>query len=292
MAAPQDRPKFGPLLALGVFFLLFITLPSGWKVFTQSSFDEFQAPFWEITSRITDLTDYWGHQADSKKTLISKNRDLSRIRADWKVQESLLEKWESERVKLNGLRAHLEALEDKIGLDSEKPYQPILARVTHRNLSAWWQELFLRKGTSHGILPGLGVIYADGILGRIHQSSSNSSKVELATNPNFRIVAHFQGDDRPVTFQGTGMLVGGQPMGLVLDVPHDIKITERKNLFLVTSSLGGTFPSGLPIGKVKSLEESGDGLFKTGKVILPPGLAKVSEVTILRSDKNLHGINK
>ena len=80
-----------------------------------------------------------------------------------------------------------------------------------------------------------------GILGRIHQVGSNSSKVELATNTNFRIVAHFQGDKRPVTFQGTGVLLGGQPMGAVLDVPHDIQIRGNEGLLLETSSLGGTF---------------------------------------------------
>ena len=70
------------------------------------------------------------------------------------------------------------------------------------------------------------MIHSDGIVGRIHQAGFNSSKVELATNPNFRIVAHFRGDTRPVTFQGNGVRIGGQPMRIVLDVPHDINIKE------------------------------------------------------------------
>jgi len=67
LAAPQDKPKFGPFLALGCFLLVFIALPAGWKAITRTAFNEFEAPLWEITSRISDLTDYWGHQADSKK---------------------------------------------------------------------------------------------------------------------------------------------------------------------------------------------------------------------------------
>ena len=55
-------------------------------------------------------------------------------------------------------------------------------------------------------------------------------------------------------------------MGAVLDVPHDIQIRGNEGLLLETSSLGGTFPGGLPIGIVHSLEESGDGLFKAGRV--------------------------
>ena len=283
MAAPQDRPKFGPFLALGCFLLAFIGLPSGWKALTRSAFHEFEAPFWEITSRISDLTDYWGHQSDSKKTLISKNRDLSRIRSDWELQELFKAKWESEIAKLNGLHAQVEALREKIGLDKEISFSPILSRVTRRNLNSWWQELSLRKGTNQGIENGFGVIFSKGVMGRIYQTGLNSSKVQLATNPNFRIVAHFQGDDRPVTFQGNGILVGGQPLGNVWDVPHDIQIEKGKSLLLETSSLGGTFPAGLPIGLVTSLEESGDGLFKNGSVLLPLDIGKVSEVTILGS---------
>jgi len=285
LAAPQDSPKLGPFLALGCFILAFIGLPSGWKAITRSAFHEFEAPLWEITSRISDLTDYWGHQSDSKKTLISKNRDLSRIRSDWELQVSYKEKWESEIAKLNGLHSQVEALREKIGLDKEISFTPILARVTRRNLNSWWQELSLRKGSNQGIENGFGVIFSGGVIGRIYQTGLNSSKVQLATNPNFRIVAHFQGDDRPVTFQGNGILVGGQPLGNVWDVPHDILIDNGKSLLLETSSLGGTFPGGLPIGLVTSLEESGDGLFKNGSVLLPIDIGKVSEVTILGSKK-------
>ena len=87
------------------------------------------------------------------------------------------------------------------------------------------------------------------------------------------------------------MLVGGQPIGLVLDVPHDIKITAEKNLLLITSSLGGTFPGGLPIGKVNSLRKVAWS-FQNGQSYFTIRFAKVSEVTILRSDKNVYGINK
>jgi rod shape-determining protein MreC len=49
----------------------------------------------------------------------------------------------------------------------------------------------------------------------------------------------------------------------------------------VTSGLGGTFPSGLVIGKITKLESGTDGLFKSGKVELDPRLVDVSEVTVL-----------
>lgn len=261
-------------------------MPSTWKSVSRSAFDEFHAPFWELSSRLYDLSDYWGHQADSKKTLIAKNRDLARVRADLKVQEEYFKTWEEKIARINGLRTHLENLQSQVGLDSEREYFPTLARVTHRKLSAWWQEISIRKGTKHGLGVGDGAIFSEGIVGRLTSTHSSFSEIELACNSNFRIVAQFKGDDRPVTFQGSGILPGGQPVGMALDVPHDLVASNAKPLLLLTSELGGTFPQGIPIGQVVELEESGDGLFKNGRVFLSQNLGKVSEVTLLSPIEN------
>ncbi len=281
MAAPKDRPRIGPFAILGLFLLGWIFIPFGWKIIIQSSFDEFQAPFWEITSRISDLSDYWGHQTDSKKTLIEKNRDLSRIQSDWHIQKLRKSELETELTRINNLKAHIRAIESSIGLDPSMSYRPVIARVSHRSLSAWWQSLTVRKGVQHNLYTGLGAINRDGVVGRLSNVSSRSSEVQLASNSNFRIVASFSGDNRPVTFQGGGISPGGRPWGMVFDVPHDLQASEKNPLLLVSSELGGTFPHGLPIGRVTSLEESGDGLFKNGKVYLPFSISNVSEVTLL-----------
>ena len=119
------------------------------------------------------------------------------------------------------------------------------------------------------------------MLGRITTENQRSSGVELITNPSFRIVAHFSGDDRPVTFQGNGILPGGDPLGIVFDVPQDMIASRENPLQLMSSSLGKSFPRGIPIGWVIELEGDEDGLFKTGLVYLDNELTKVQEVTVL-----------
>jgi rod shape-determining protein MreC len=281
LAAPKDRPRIGPFAILGLFLLGWIFVPFGWKIIIQSSFDEFQAPLWEITSRISDLSDYWGHQTDSKKTLIEKNRDLTRVQSDWHIQKLRKSELETELTRINNLKAHIRAIESSIGLDPSMSYRPVIARISHRSLSAWWQSLTVRKGVQHNLYTGLGAINREGVVGRLSNVSSRSSEVQLASNSNFRIVASFRGDNRPVTFQGGGISPGGRPWGMVFDVPHDLQASEKNPLLLVSSELGGTFPHGLPIGRVTSLEESGDGLFKNGKVYLPFSISNISEVTLL-----------
>ena len=61
---------------LGFFAICWWGIPSSIKLFTQSTFREFQAPIWEISSRIEDLSNYWGHLSDSKRTLITKGKEF------------------------------------------------------------------------------------------------------------------------------------------------------------------------------------------------------------------------
>jgi rod shape-determining protein MreC len=259
-------------------------LPTSVKIFTQSTFREFQAPIWNLTSRVDDLSNYWGHLSDSKKTLIAKGRELSRLNSDLRLQQyrevELLE--EIKRIKV--LEKKLSNLNSSINLNSSQNFNSVIARISIRKMSSWWQQMTIRKGQNDGFKIGNGVLFDRGIFGRLINVDSKSSEIEILTNPNFRIVAHFAKDSRPVTFQGNGIDLGGEPHGLVMDVPYDMNPSPEVPLELVTSSLGGNFPKGIPIGLVYQLEGGKEGLFKTGKVFIDPKITKVLEVSILTAN--------
>ena len=67
----------------------------------------------------------------------------------------------------------------------------------------------------------------------------------------------------------------------MFDVPADMEPTLKKPATLVTSSLAGTFPDGIEIGKVRSLSLGADGIFKSGTVELSPHLDSLAEVAVL-----------
>ena len=106
----------------------------------------------------------------------------------------------------------------------------------------------------------------------------------MVTHQGFRVVAHLKGDDRPVTFRGTGISLGGKSFGLISDVPQDVLIPKDGALEIVSSLLGGRFPKGIKIGTVYKLEPSIDGLFQTGQVTLSSKLNEIEEVTILKKE--------
>lgn len=273
--------KSRPFFHLGLFALVWFVVPSGWKIATKSNFSEFHAPIWEVGSRMQDISHYWGHLTDSKRTLIEKGKQMQRRNHGRLLQLNELETLEAKGKRLRLLQSEISALEKELKIDAERTFVPVVARVSLRSLSAWWQEIFLRKGLTEGLGLGMGVIFKGGMLGRITTENQRSSGVELITNPSFRIVAHFSGDDRPVTFQGNGILPGGDPLGIVFDVPQDMIASRENPLQLMSSSLGKSFPRGIPIGWVIELEGDEDGLFKTGLVYLDNELTKVQEVTVL-----------
>lgn len=282
MVKNSDRRKEQPFLYLGFFIIIWWLIPNSVKLITKSTFREFQAPIWEISSRVDDLTDYWGHLSDTKLTLIEKGKEFTRIKSDVEIQKSRVDEFEHEITRLKTLKNSIESLNSSINLDPSIQYNSILARVSVRKMSGWWQQITIRKGQSYGIKPGNGVVFNGGVLGRVRNVDSRSSEIEIITNPSFRIVAHFAKDKRPVTYQGNGIDIGGLAHGLVTDVPHDIIPSIDKPIKLISSSLGGNFPHGIPIGMVYNLEGEKEGLFKTGKVILDARINQVHEVAILK----------
>ena len=281
MAINKQRPKLRPFFFLGIFLVAWLLLPLSWKIGVRSSFDEFHAPIWEASSRVRDLSDYWGHISDSKNTLIEKGRDHSRILADVKLQLNRKKDLKRELENLRKINEEISTLEKSLNLQPALNFIPQLARVSYRNISTWSQNLIINKGKNYKIRKGDGVISSIGVIGRINKVQSRSATLQLLTNREFRTVAHLKGDKRPITFTGAGISNGRQNFGTVTDVPQDVIIPPEGYLEVVSSSLGGAIPDGLEIGKIYDLEPSVDGLFQSAKVIINERLNLIKEVTIL-----------
>ena len=284
MAKNKQRPNVKPFFFLGIFLVAWLLIPTAWKIIFKSAFDEFHAPIWEATSRIRDLSHYWGHVSDSKNTLIEKGRDHQRILSDAYLQISRKEDLQRELDKLRNLKKEITNLEKTLSILPALSVSPELARVTHRTISGWSQYFEINKGENFKINQGAGVISAVGVVGKIEKINYRSSMVQLLTNQEFRIVANIKGDERPITYRGAGVSFGRQNLGFIMDIPQDVSIGRDGFLEIVSSSLGGSFPQNLSIGKVFELEPSVDGLFQSAQVILSPDLNIIKEVTVLNPD--------
>ncbi len=269
--AKQRLDRWTPLVALGVFLALWWLVPTAVKSFLRVSFEEFQAPAWVANSYLDDLEGFWSRRANSKNELIAAGREVARAKSLYQFNAQRTE----------SLEAEIARLEDLLGLPSRREYRYEVARVVRRDLSAWWQQLVLRKGRDYDIPEGAAVVFAGGVVGRIVEVGAFTSRVELISSPNFRVAAQFVGDERPVVYQGVAQSGFGRPTGVVQDAPQDLVATTAQPLRLVSTRLGGTFPAGLPIGQVAWLEPGSTGIFQTGVVALDERLLSLHEVAVL-----------
>ncbi|MFU8848180.1 MAG: rod shape-determining protein MreC [Opitutales bacterium] len=263
--------KYKPVVALGVFLVAWWIVPIGVKAFLKASFKEFQAPAWVVSSYLDDLEGFWARRMHSKRELELAGQEIARAKSYYQFNAQRVET----------LQAEVRRLEAILDLPSRREYRYEVARVMRRDLSAWWQHLILRKGRDHEIPVGAAVVFAGGVVGRVVEVNAFTSRVELISSPNFRMAAQFEGDPRPVVYQGVAQSGFGDPVGRVSDAPQDLVATTQEPLQLVSTHLGGTFPPGLPIGRVSWLEPGNTGIFQTGEVALDPDLLSLHEVSVL-----------
>jgi rod shape-determining protein MreC len=264
-----DRIK--PLVALGVFLVAWWVVPTTIKSFIAASFSEFQAPAWVATSYLDDLEGFWGRRSHSKVELIEAGREVARAKSLYQFNAQRMETMAGE----------IQRLEAILNLPSRREFRYEVARVVRRDLNAWWQQIVIRKGKDYNIPVGAAVVFSGGVVGRVVEVGAFTSRVELITSPNFRMAAHFEGDERPVVYQGVSQSGFGRPIGSVHDAPQDLVATNQSPLKLVSTHLGGTFPPGLMIGRVTWLEPGRTGIFQAGEVELDPQLLSLQEVAVL-----------
>ena len=266
--------KFKPLVALGLFLVawwIVPTLSKSFLPFLRVSFTEFQAPAWIVTSYLDDLEEFWARRSHSKIELIEAGQTLARQKAFYQLLDQ----------RNNTLETEVMRLETILNMPSRREFRYEVARVIRRDLSAWWQQIVIRKGDDYGITEGAAVIFAGGVVGRVIEVNAFTSRVELITSPNFRMAASFEGDDRPVVFQGVPQSGFGAPTGAVRDAAQDLVANTHEPLQLISTRLGGTFPPGLIIGKVGWLEPGSSGIFQAGEVQLDERLLSLHEVSVL-----------
>jgi rod shape-determining protein MreC len=273
--------RLRPLFILTGFLAAWWLAPVAIRSLSRTSFSLFEAPEWLAYSKLKDLQDFWSLRDHRQNDLIEAGRDAQRQAnaASLLVQQDA------------SLRDDNDRLEALMQMPKDPGFRYEYARVIRRDETAWWQEIVIRIGKSAGLAPGQGVVFAGGVAGRISRVDEFTSVVELASSPSFRMDANLGTDPNPVIFQGMVTAPFGLPKGEVRNVPPSAFVPPGGTVLLVTSSLGGVFPAGLPLGQIDRLLPGDDGLFQRGTVNLDPRLGDLHEVAVLVPEMLSDGAN-
>ncbi|MDR0727605.1 MAG: rod shape-determining protein MreC [Puniceicoccales bacterium] len=254
------------------FFLLVGTwwlIPLGLRHGVRDALQEFQAPIWHGAGISHEIKNNLQLRGLSKGELITEIETLSRELAYVRLAQGSAVDFEDPQVRLM-------AKEGSVG-----EFETVFTRILRRDEKAWWQEVVISGGRNRGFEENMAIVNGRGLLGKICRVFSHHSIASLATDQRFRTVAHVSNDPRPIIFQGIARGGLSKPVGRVTKVPLDVQISEGRPLKIVTSSLSGVYPDGVPIGIVTQLRKSSDGVFQEGEVALNSSLAHAREAVVL-----------
>ena len=158
-------------------------------------------------------------------------------------------------------------------------YRFISARIIGQTPSVEYDGLIIDKGRGQGIIKDMAVVayqgYALGVVGRVTESGVNTAKVLMASDKACEISAMIQRS------RDQGVVSGFDKFDMKMKylLPE---ADANANDMVITSGLGGIFPRGIRLGRVKQVIEKKYALFKEALVVPEINIRRLEEVLIMQ----------
>jgi len=166
----------------------------------------------------------------------------------------------------------LAALVDFSRANPESTYKG--AAVVGRDPSPFLHYIIINRGSNDGILRGMPVVTNQGLIGRVDAVIADAARVQLITDPASAINVRLQNADTDA------VLVGSVTGDLALDMISQTVTVEVGDVVL-TSGLGGGYPSDLIVGQVLNVRKRDFELFQQASIQPAVDFARLEIVLVI-----------
>jgi rod shape-determining protein MreC len=191
------------------------------------------------------------------------NEDLRRENDQLKLQLNQLQSKAAEADRLAALLDFRQA---------HKNVPMVGARVIGASADSASQTILLDRGERDGIRKNMGVITADGVVGKVVESYANTAQVLLLTDRDSGVGAMLEKSRIQSPVGGTG-----EPLLTMKYVANDDTVTSGERV--VTSGMDRIFPKDLPVGVVADVKPGNP--FKLIRLRPSAKLEQLEEVIVL-----------
>jgi rod shape-determining protein MreC len=137
--------------------------------------------------------------------------------------------------------------------------QYVAAAVIGRDPSPFLHYVVIDHGSDDGLRHGMPVVTDKGLVGRVDAVTAGAARVQLVSDPGYGINVRLQ------SAQTSALLSGSITGDINLEmVPQDV-VLQSGDLIL-TSGLGGNYPSEVVVGQVISVRKQETSLFQSASV--------------------------
>jgi rod shape-determining protein MreC len=203
------------------------------------------------------------------KNVKTENRDLREENQRLQVEALVL----GETMEENRRLRHLLALRSRL------PIQTLTGEIIAREWGGWVRSLIVNRGRADDIQRLTAVISPEGLVGRVVDVRPGSAVVQVLTDPTSTVGAHTLRSRTPG-------VVEGEPRGTIRFkyMARDATALTVGDL-IVTSGQGGLFPRGIPIGRVRVIDDRGAALFHFATLDAVVDFARVDKVLLVTGDR-------
>ncbi len=146
-------------------------------------------------------------------------------------------------------RAENQVLRRLLGFAPDQPVHLLPARVVDRDFETLPTTFLIDAGSRRGVRQDFPVVTAEGLVGKVVDVGPETSLVMLTTHPEFSASALLVGGDH----LEYGVVRPGPGGELNLYLP--LRSSSGPGDRIVTSGYGGSFPRGIPLGRVTRMRE-------------------------------------
>lgn len=131
-----------------------------------------------------------------------------------------------------------------------KSYKTIPAYIINKDISNYSNVFVINAGTNSGIKENMTVIAAEGLVGHVISVTEKTAKVQTIVDSSNVVSATLESSKDTVIARGT---LNGNELKTTYISTNTVLIEGEK---LYTSGMGGIYPKGIYIGKIKKINET------------------------------------
>jgi len=249
MKTPSSRSTQSVVLALFATGLIVLALSGYLAPLTRIVFAPFIAGQTWITTRYQVIQE-----------LITSPSDMTRLRQRNAELESQVSQLQAQIIDLQNQISEVEILSALLDFARAHPENKYLgATVISYDASPFMHYVVINRGSDQGVRRGMPVVTAQGLIGTITAVTAGAARIQLINDPGSHINVRLKPAGAEAVLSGS--LTGD----ITLDnIPQDAAIQAGE--LVLTSGLGGDYPSNLLIGQVTGVHHLTYELFQSASV--------------------------
>ncbi len=213
----------------------------------------------------------------SFREYFSSSRDVTTLRERNIELENQVSQLQSEIIQLQENLSESQILYALLDFARTNPqYEYIPAIVIGREISPYLQYVIIDKGSNDGILYGMPVVTQQGLVGRIDAVIANAARVQLITDAASVVNVRLQ--TAKIEAQIRGSITGDITLEML---PQDVTVEPGE--VVLTSGLGGNYPSNIFVGQIASIRNVENALFQEGSVQAIVDFASINAVLVINN---------